>query len=528
MSNYKLIIADDENTIRTGLVVLCNWNDLGFEIVETFEDGSEIISYLNNGGTADVILTDIKMSMVSGLEVAKFIYNKNLPIRVVLLSGYKDFEYAQQAIKYNVTHYLLKPTIIREITDAFRSIKEVLDYENETRMKLNDYKEMQDALSIQFFSDAYMGIIRHEEQIRKRFQDTGLSINLNQCNCCIIEISISNYEEYLCSLWQHGEDRLYHAIKQIIIGNNTKIYYFDILQNHDIIIVLAISSDVSSSLFEQSILIDIKDITDNIKDILKLNVAYKVEERFDDFFSFVQHHQKVMIDVNGKFITTIDSDLVQNYSEKQKMFISYINACNFSGLITLFDNFMEDLSEKNLQKVQSTVISLFAVIDHQLKNIEVNLSSLGLKEFDYSTIMELDSFQAIRVWGYNFFQKLGLHFQKYSNSAKYMAVKKAKEFMYEHYGEDITLDDVSNHVYFSSMYLSHLFREQTGESFIDHLVRVRMEKAMELLKDSRYKIYEVTDMVNYKSLKYFNKIFKRYTGLTPKEYRKQILSIEQE
>ena len=105
---YRVIIADDEKIIRTGLKNLIDWERLGFEVTELFSDGQEIIEYLDYT-MPDVILTDIRMGNVSGLEVARYVFEQGISSKVVLISGFQEFDLALQAVRYGVTDYLLKP-----------------------------------------------------------------------------------------------------------------------------------------------------------------------------------------------------------------------------------------------------------------------------------------------------------------------------------------------------------------------------------------------------------------------------------
>ena len=123
---YKLIIADDEPTIRTLLCRIIDWKGLGFEIAEVFSDGSEVIDYLKNYH-ADCVLCDICMKHVSGIEIAEYTYNNAPQTNVMFLSGYQDFSYATAALKFGVEHYFLKPVQIDEIKNAFKNLKNKLD-----------------------------------------------------------------------------------------------------------------------------------------------------------------------------------------------------------------------------------------------------------------------------------------------------------------------------------------------------------------------------------------------------------------
>lgn len=123
---YTVIIVDDEKTIRDGLTHIVDWKALGYEIVATFGDGEEVIEYLNSM-PVDVILTDIKMVHLSGIDIARYVQESGLLCKVVFLSGYREFELARQGMKYGVNDYVLKPSTMEEIQEIFIRIKNSLD-----------------------------------------------------------------------------------------------------------------------------------------------------------------------------------------------------------------------------------------------------------------------------------------------------------------------------------------------------------------------------------------------------------------
>lgn len=123
---YKLLIADDEIEIRTGLTNYFPWEDIGFKVVAQAANGQEALDYIHED-PVDVVLCDIKMPVMTGLEFAEQIYKSNYKTKVILLSGFKEFEYAQQALKYGVKGYIIKPTKYNELLELFTNIKTSLD-----------------------------------------------------------------------------------------------------------------------------------------------------------------------------------------------------------------------------------------------------------------------------------------------------------------------------------------------------------------------------------------------------------------
>ena len=145
---YQLLIADDEKIIREGLKNVVDWNDLGFEIADIFTDGQEIIEYLDYA-IPDVILTDIKMSHISGIEVAKYVFDHKMPCKVVLISGYQEFELALQGIKYGAEDYLLKPIDVDNLIETFSKLKLELDQKQQQERKAQEEKyRMEEAIPL--------------------------------------------------------------------------------------------------------------------------------------------------------------------------------------------------------------------------------------------------------------------------------------------------------------------------------------------------------------------------------------------
>ncbi len=126
---YKLLIVDDEYQIRNGLANYFPWEEYGFVVVGSFENGIQTLEFILKN-PIDVLLTDIKMPFMNGIELVKNIRDLEMSIKIVFLSSYKEFEYAQQALQYGVHNYVLKPTNYKELGRVFLSIKEHLDKES--------------------------------------------------------------------------------------------------------------------------------------------------------------------------------------------------------------------------------------------------------------------------------------------------------------------------------------------------------------------------------------------------------------
>ncbi len=200
---YSLVIAEDELTTRRGLVHMVKWNEIGFQVNAEFSDGQELLAYLKTS-MPDVILTDIKMSRVSGLDIARFAAEQNLPVQIVFLSGYKDFEYAQSAVEYHVLHYLVKPVSIPRLREVFTGVRELLDQQNALQNamlnRVDHYQKLVNYQKQQFILDALSGSLRDDREAEERLKIVNISPRQSSRGF-VVFIKNSNGFEYNGFLW---------------------------------------------------------------------------------------------------------------------------------------------------------------------------------------------------------------------------------------------------------------------------------------------------------------------------------------
>jgi len=165
---YKILIVDDEPRLRNGISNYFPWNEIGFEVVAEAGNGKEALEYIENN-SVDVVFTDIKMPVMSGIDLAREIYNRGLNIKVIFLSGYKDFNYAQEAINYNVKNYVLKPTRYNELAEVFTKIKNDLDKESESRRAVE-----QPVKAPEFYGIHEKIITTVKEYVREHYNEVSL------------------------------------------------------------------------------------------------------------------------------------------------------------------------------------------------------------------------------------------------------------------------------------------------------------------------------------------------------------------
>ena len=221
---YKVVIADDELFARDFLEQCINNLTEGFEVVGKFSNGKEVISYIEKN-SADVILTDIKMPEVTGLNVAEYIYHNHPHIKVVIISGFQEFDYALQAMKFNVKHYLVKVINTDEFADVMSEIKNELESKNKkTKTVKNVEIEM-------FLYDLICGMYEDENELQNDFENLFLDIPYEKAVCEIITLEFSELKEFIDKRWNYDFDIFRKSVSNLIsitLGvRNTMICRFD-------------------------------------------------------------------------------------------------------------------------------------------------------------------------------------------------------------------------------------------------------------------------------------------------------------
>ena len=188
---YKLLLVDDEILVREAIAGNIHWKELGYELVSTCENGKEAITYIKEN-KVDVVLTDVCMPFIDGIELSKYIHINNLEIDVIIFSGYNEFEYAQKAIRYGVSEYLSKPITSYELSEVLINLKKRLDkkkeIENEFKKINKSYFKNLILIQSKIIKNLIMG--NELEESRKEIEEYGINIDYLAYRVAIIEIDI--------------------------------------------------------------------------------------------------------------------------------------------------------------------------------------------------------------------------------------------------------------------------------------------------------------------------------------------------
>ena len=526
---YKLIIADDERRIRQGLKNIVDWESLGFQVVDIFSDGQEVIEYLEYV-IPDVILTDIKMSNVSGLEVARHVFEHKLPCKVVLVSGYQEFELAVQAMKYGVEDYLLKPTDVMNLEETFVKIKNRLDKWYEERQKARSEKErMEEAIPLleeRFFADLVMGVSDNDEYVRNCMGILYPQIAPEDCRCLLADIYIEDYEHFMKNVWEYSYDQF-----EVNLTNFLRIYknaysFHIVYKAGSLIEIMGIyvgaqrgGQDGAQNLKEAGTA-SMEQLIAELRESFHFQARYVIRQEYDDIFQIKSRGDKIYWQKEEN-----RDVLYQHLQEQKKLVMSNITMGNIVTAQKLFHNILEELKVLPMVQRNNTVIDMLSTMHTVLSEGNRKLSeSLG-SYFNYAAVLSITRQEELAAYTDRIFDRIKLTEDKEEYYDTNSLVSKAKDYIKNNIYADISQEETANYLYICPSYLSRMFRKQTGENFLQYVTRVKMEKAIELLKDPQYKTYQVSERLGYKTPRYFARLFRNHTGMNPSEYRGKVLHI---
>lgn len=497
---YKVMLVDDEKLITKGLLNILEWDKLGVEVVEIAENGQDAFDKFNSN-PVDIVITDINMPKVSGLELIKKIKEVNSKVKFIILSGYDEFSYARTAIQYGVENYILKPINEEELEEAIINItNNIKEHKKEERVILEKNNILNELIN---------GKIKKEDI--KEF----ISIDLNAQSYSVAIISITSRckTKSLVDISIIIEDNIqgkYELIKKTdgtIVMINTwqeeksreeiKDYYYNIknklIEESDLEIFIAIGDRVNNieSLKESYI------VASNVKKYSLTEGTNIVLDKEDirnlegDNRSFTKE-----IDRLNKLIIEKDIVKIKEYVTK------------------LFDD--EKLTPKNIYDLSIKILFLTAKTSEEFKlDNKYSRHSLG------DTILELcneNSIDNIKLFIINELEEMTILMN--SNVVKYSPIiQQIVNNVNEKYYEELSLKTLAYQYNINSSYLGQVFTKEVGISFSEYLNKTKNAKAKDFILNTNMKINDIAKAVGYLDTSYFYRKFKKYYGVCPSTLR---------
>lgn len=493
---YKVLIVEDMDITREDIMELIEWKSYDFELVPSARNGKIGLEYAVRY-LPDIILTDIKMPVMTGLELVEQMKKIRPKTKFILLTAYEEFELAKKALDMGIQSFLLKYEISPELLlqELNKCVEEIEKERNLEKLTLRRRLE-------RLLSDT-----TGEEYIEKKyFQWVGRS--------------------YLLDLWilkasvEIGEENLQDILKKelnkyqfICLGIQPREYIF-FLQ------IMEFRSQQEQNFYLRSFILSLQNV---FASVLNTGTAIAVGGYVENQHAITECRKKAA-DLLSYHIFYKGSCILEDIREENE------STADFSRELK---NIQEMLKNNEYEQVRRDIKKLYLddMVKYKnislLKKVTIKIThffrergyEIKLSEFD----VYLESVWANLLTDSIFhteerFQYLLDILSECTDKMYSKKVRAAMNYVRKHFTEEIGLNEVADKLEVSPIYLSHLFKRETGITFSAYITKLRIERAKELLRQGDKKIYEISELVGYQTVQYFSKVFKRETGKTPKEY----------
>lgn len=527
---YKILIVDDEALARYALRVLITRNFPNLEIVGEAESGNQAIE-LANKLKPHIIIMDVKMPGINGIDASNKILDLYPEMRILILTAYDSFNYVQKALNIGVKGYVLKPLkkdeIVNKIQEIIVNIQTSEQKNDQSTYIDNKIKIVKPFIEKELVSAFAMGSIDiNEVKSYLNFLQKDITsgyfmlINYGQNYSMHINDSLRN---------KINRDKVYEILtkflslmKKCIIGNtigNFIMIFFTVEQEQPV-----------NSVVDEAVVIA-NEIKRKIKVITNLDVSIGIGGNYKD----IEYFRRSYNEANQAMKNAMKSNGIVHYSLLQ----TDSSESSFQYPVKLENELMEQLRMGDGGKSKELAIDIFKLVFNEnsdvmfikeyisqlivmIKRIVFNMG-IELKRFENTGLLielnNLMEIEEIKLWSINTLYSIIEKLEEHKNRKENAAIKKIHEYVNKSFNKDITLEMVAMEVNLSPQYVSKIFKEELGMNFIDFITEKRIEYSKELLKSENGNIREISCLAGYSDANYFCRIFKKVTGLTPKEYR---------
>ena len=535
MSQYTLLLVDDEEDVIQVIMHKVPWETLGFSVIGHANNGVKALEIIEEC-QPDVVMTDIRMPYMDGLELCSCIRQKYPATHILLFTGFDEFEYAKEAVHLEIKEYILKPSNASELETVFAGLKVKMDQEISEKKSVAVLQEyyMNSLPQVQanFYSTLIEGRI-HEEELQKYLDHYQISFKGPLFCCLVIYVSKTtipnDMDERLLmpSVDKQAREQLEQrwGAKSFTYLDNT-VMIVQLKDENELpeltdecdrfckyiyrIIGAVVTIGVGQSCRS---IVDLPQSYHSAKEAVSYRVLYGGKRAINIREVIPQKRE----------LSTTDSD--SELSELLKM----ISLGSEQEILQAIGAYLDKIyvQSKSLQEHQIAVMELISglyrfAVNNDLVFGEGASASMG----EYLKLINMEK-DVLQQWLRRHCLWLHESIRQARDSSTQSLIRKAKEYVHSHYqDEGLSLDDICETLGISNSYFSSVFKKDTGNSFIGYLTEYRMEKAARMLVETTEKSYMIAKSVGYTDANYFSYVFKRQYGVSPSKYRSEYVKGE--
>lgn len=528
MDKYTLLLVDDEEEVVQIIIKKMDWEALGFTVVGYASNGVKALEMVEEY-QPDVVMTDIKMPYMDGIELTKRIKERYPETKILVFTGFDEFEYAREAVHIGVEEYILKPINAMELSEVFTQLRKKLEQEISEKQNMETlqqyYMESLPLLQANFYSTLMEGKIT-EGELDRYLTDYQISLEGPYYCCLVIHTSVTQAPENMNPVLL---DTLVQKQAMERISDRWKLRHFSYMENGVAI----------AQLKEEEEITDLTDECDKFcryahrilgavvtvgvgpvcSEILKLPGSYTGAREALSYRVLYGASRAINI---GEIVPQKQTEMAPEYTEETAHLFKMIRLGDKERIEEAVEQYLghPSFSGKSLQQHHVAVMDMISELYRFATNNALPAEEMFgdmRKLCDYLVDLMPD---VLRRWltdiCFTFSDKL----VRARNTSSQTIVSEAKEYIYANYAdENLSLDEICRELGVSSSYFSSIFKKETGTSFIGFLTECRMEEAQRLLLETDEKNYVIAGRIGYADPNYFSYVFKRQFGVSPSKFR---------
>jgi two-component system, response regulator YesN len=502
---YQLIIIDDEPVVRAGIKKLIPWENYNFELCAEGIDGRDglkkVLDYL-----PDLVLVDVKMPGLSGIDLIREAKKEGFGGKFIILTGYSDFEFAKSAVSLGVRAYLLKPIDEDELLENVQEVLAELD----AKKNLDDYYTLSELKARQ---EVLYRLLQHsadKETLRREIKLYGMDFNYHSFCTAILSIK-SAYLENDSSLNKERQDMILKDLAHVdkLIVEDKLVLICKGRPYQELLSVLIKNNERVKRLHGEGFFIAMGHNVTNWED---LSFSYECAKLLLEYEFLYSDSEAVSIDILNQIGLTSTGNFMERLCSLIE--VGDIDAIHqtISDLKNSYKNELMKEAEVKVLVIHNMVL-LHNILEKRYENKKNEFPDF---ELFIEGIKYVETLEGLMEMVEDYCVKSS---KCIGASTTDVVVKRMLAYMEKNYDQDLKLESIAKIFNYNSAYLGKVFRKETGESFNNVLDHIRIENAKQLLLETELKVYQVSEQVGYSNIDYFYSKFKKYVGISPKEFK---------
>lgn len=530
MDIYKIMIVDDEADVREGIVRHLDWDMLGFEVFAEAENGQDALEKAE-ACEIDVVLTDIKMPFMDGLTMCTRLLALYPAIKIIILTGFDEFEYAKTAVSLNAVEYVLKPINVAELTKVMQRVRVQLDDSVAQKRDMDalrkSYARALPLMRERFLTELLLGVVqegdvnaemdrfgvmlpRHPTQVVAVFEVNAFKNNPAAIDWELTPVSVKQIVD---------ENLAGQCTSEVVISTSTIIAMTAWDEPDPISALMRIANEISlccARVLHVSVTAGIGKPHPKINGI---HSSFLEAKSALEYKTMAGSGRAIYI----QDMEQVESDAVSFDSRSEQQLLSVIKFGTYEQIRMHVEDMLSNIENVSAWEKQAYLLSVFNTLFHIIQRHNLHAEEAIVTRMQLLIQMREGWQEDTSICDQlcNICSCMGEFINAKRVTAAKSLVEEAKRYIDEHYADNgLSVERLCGHLHISQTYFSAMFKQETGMSYVQYLTETRMNKAIALLQETDDKTYIIAQKVGYDEPNYFSYVFKKRFGVSPTKYRK--------